>query len=140
MENRLFTGWLLAVSLQVNRALRLMPPTAWERDIGMLLAKCSGEKVLQVANTLGIADVEKIQLMAEQYPDLGNQLASEDAQQAIRNWVSTSGFAPRLNRLRLMAAWATPPSEKPTDSQLEWQVEDVSNNGRIYRTILRGEQ
>ena len=140
MENKGFTGWLLAVSLQLNRALRLMPPTTWERDVSILLAKCSGEELLQVANALGIVDVKKIQLMAEQYPDLGDQLAHEGAQQAVRNWVAASGFVPRLDRLRLMAAWATPPSEKSADSQLEWQVEDVSNNGRIYRTILRGEQ
>lgn len=140
MENKLFTGWLLAVSLQINRALRLMPPTAWERDVGILLAKCSGEELLQLADTLGIVDVKKIQLMTEQYPDLGDQLAHEGAQQAVRDWVSTSGFASRLDRLRLMVAWATPPSEKSADSQLEWKVENVSNNGKTYRTILRGGQ
>lgn len=140
MDSKQFIGWFLAVSSQVNRALNLMPSMAWERDINMLLAQYGGDKLLQVASTLGIVDTEKIKLMAEQYPDLGNQLAHEDAQQAVRNWVSTSGFAPRLKRLRLMAAWATPPHEKTSDSQLEWQIEDMPNNGKIYRTILRGGQ
>jgi hypothetical protein len=108
--------------------------------MGILFAKCTGEELLQIASTLGIVDVKKIQLMAQQYPDLGDQLAREGAQQAIRDWVSASAFAPRLDRLRLMAAWATPPPDRSADSQLEWQVEDVSNNGKVYRTILRGGQ
>lgn len=138
MENKGFTGWLLAVSLQVNRALRLMPPTTWERDVSILLAKCSGEELLQVANALGIVDVKKIQLMAEQYPDLGDQLAHEAAQQAVQDWVAASEFGPRLDRLRLMAAWATPPCKRSSDGRLEWQVEDVSSDYKIYRTILGG--
>lgn len=140
MDNDQSTQWLKAVSIQLNKALNLMPPMAWERDVNMLLAQCGAEKLLRVADTLGTVDTEKIKFMAEQYPDLGNQLASEDAQQAIRNWISTSGFAPGLKTLRLMAVWVTPPAEKTSNSQLEWQVEDIPNNGRIYRTILRGEQ
>jgi hypothetical protein len=120
--------------------LKLMPPMAWERDMNMLLAQYGGDKILQMASTLGTVDTEKIKFMVEQYPDLGNQLASEDAQQAIQNWVSTSKLAPRLNTLRLMAAWVTPPAEKTSNSQLEWQIEDMPDNGGIYRTILRGEQ
>ena len=80
MDNEQFTGWLLAVSSQINQALNLMPSVAWERNINMLLAQCGGDKILQMANTLGMVDTEKIQLVVEQYPDLGNQLAIEDAQ------------------------------------------------------------
>ena len=94
MDNEQFTGWLSAVSIQVNRALKLMPQTAWDRDINMLLTQYGSDRLLQVASILGIVNAEKIKLMAEQHPDLGNQLAHEDAQQAVRSWVSTSQFAP----------------------------------------------
>ena len=140
MDNEQFTGWLKAVSIEINKALKLAPQRAWERDINMLLTQYGGDKLLQVASALGTVNAEKFKLMVEQYPDLGNQLASEDAQQAIRNWVSTSRFPPRLKTLRLMAAWVTPPDEKTSDSQPEWQIEETPNNGGIYRTILRGGQ
>jgi len=140
MDNEQFTGWLSAVSIQVNRALKLMPQAAWERDINMLLTQYGSDRLLQVASILGIVNAEKIKLMAEQHPDLGNQLAHEDAQQAVRSWVSTSQFAPRLKTLRLMAAWVTIPEEKTNDSQLEWQIEDTPKTGGIYRTLLRGGQ
>lgn len=140
MDNEQFSKWLLAVSIQLNRALKLMPSMAWERDINMLLAQYGGDKLLQLASTLGTVDAEKIKSMVEQYPDLGNQLATEDAQQTIRSWVSTSRFDPGLKTLRLMAAWVTPPDKKNSNSQLEWHIEDIPNNGRIYNTILRGEQ
>jgi len=140
MDNEQFAGWLKAVSVQVNRALKLMPPMAWERDINMLLAQYGGEKLIQVASALGTVDAEKIKLMVEQYPDLGSQLAQEDAQQAMRSWVSTSRFAPIVKTLRLIAAWLASPNEKASDSQLEWQIEDMPSNGGIYRTILRGGQ
>jgi hypothetical protein len=139
MDNEQFSKWFLAVSIQLNRVLKLMPQMAWERDLNMLLAQYGGDKILQIASTLGPVDTEKIKLMVEQYPDLGNQLASEDAQQAIQNWVSASKLAPRLNTLRLMAAWVTPPAEKTGNSQLEWQIEDMPDDGGIYRTMLRGE-
>ena len=138
MDNEQVTGWLKAVAIQVNRALRLMPAIAWERDINVLLAQYGGDKVLQMASTLGIIDAERFKLMIEQYPDLGNQLANGDAQQALRNWVSTSSFAAVLKTLRLMTAWVISPDEKTSSSQLEWQIEDVLNNSKIYRTILRG--
>ena len=104
----------------------------------MFLAQCGGERLLQVANTLGVPETEQIQLVVEQYPDLGNQLASGEAQESIRSWVSTSQFAPKLKTLRLMAAWLAPPDEKTGDSQLEWQIERIPDNGAIYRTLLRG--
>lgn len=137
MDNEQFTGWILAVFTQVNRALKIMPPMAWERDIGSLLAQCGGDKILQMANSLGMVDTEKIQLVVEQYPDLGNQLATEGAQQAILSWASASNFAPRLKTLRLMAAWLAPLNEKSSDNQVEWQIEDMPDDGGIYRTLLR---
>lgn len=140
MDNKQFTRWLLAVSTQVNRALKVMPPMVWERNVSMLLAQCGGDGILQVANTLGIVDVEKFRLMVEQYPDLDRQLAAEDTQSAIRSWVSTSKFAPRLKTLRLMAAWLAPPDERAGDSRLEWQIEDMPDDDGIYRTLLRGGQ
>ena len=140
MDNEQFTKWLLVVSTEVNRTLKLMPPMAWERGINMLLTQYGGDKLLQVASTLGIVDTEKIKLMAEQYPGLGTQLPHEDARQAVRNWVSTSKFASRLKTLRLIAAWLPSSDEKPSDSQLEWQIDDTPNNGKIYHTLLRGGQ
>ena len=136
MDSEQFTQWLKAVSIQLNKALNLVPPMAWERDVNMLLDQSGAEKLLLVADTLGTVDTEKIKSMAEQYPDLGNQLARQDAQQEIRSWVSKSRFAAGLKTLRLMAVWVTSPS----NSQLEWQIEDIPNDDSIYRTILRVEQ
>ena len=78
--------------------------------------------------------------MAEQYPDWGNQLANEDGQETIQSWGSSSKMAHMLNQLRLVAAWLMPAHGDAGDSQLEWQIEDMSNDGGIYRSLLEGDQ
>ena len=140
MASEQLSKWLLAVSTQINRVLKLMPPLAWERNVNMLLDQYGGDGLIQMADTMsGVANAGKIRLMVEQYPDWANQLANEDGQEAIRSWVSTSKLAPMLNQLRLVAAWLMPAHDEAADSQLQWQIEDAPNNGGIYRILLEGD-
>ena len=140
MDKENFTKWLLAVTTQINNVLKLMPPLAWERNVNMLLDQYGCDGLIQMADTMGVANAGKIRLMLEQYPDLGNQLAKEDAREVIRSWVSTHEFAPALNQLRLVAAWLRPSHDESSDSQLHWQVDDAPNNGGIYRALLERDQ
>ncbi len=140
MNSEYLSGWLSAVLIQLNRVLKLMPPLAWERNVNNVLEEYSGDGLIQMADTMsGVANAGKIRLMVEQYPDWANQLANQDSQEAIRSWVSTSKLAPMLNQLRLVAAWLMPAHDEAAGSQLQWQIEDMPNNGGIYRILLEGD-
>jgi hypothetical protein len=80
------TAWLKDLCAVINEELRLAPVKVVERKVEQLFDQVDGDSLLQVAETLGVAQSEPIRELAKQIPDLADRVRTEEGHRAIKEW------------------------------------------------------
>ena len=134
--------WLEGVSSALVRALNL--PPRLERSLSQAMDVMPVASLLRWAEMLGLAKAGDVLSLAQQFPDLADNLATPEAQEAAQQWEKTHQVIPVIGALhravkKIVTFWkrgGQQAQHAPTQALAALGISHLVTEGEGFRTQL----